>query len=69
VSKLRKVQELREKSNEELIEILNELEAELFQLRKTIESGGQVDKPGRVRHIRKMRARILTILRERGIKL
>lgn len=69
MSRLRRVQELREKSNEELIEILNELEAELFQIRKTIKSGGQVDKPGRVRHIRRMRARILTILRERGIRI
>ena len=66
---MRKVKELRDKTTEELIEILNELEQELFQIRKTIKSGGQVDKPGRVRHIRKMRARILTILRERGIKL
>ncbi len=66
---MRKVQELREKSDEELIEILNELESELFQIRKTIKSGGQIEKPGRVKHIRKMRARILTILRERGIKL
>ncbi|HIQ12911.1 MAG TPA: 50S ribosomal protein L29 [Thermoprotei archaeon] len=66
---MRRVQELREKSTEELVDILNELEAELFQIRKTIKSGGQVDKPGRVKHIRKMRARILTILRERGIKI
>lgn len=69
MSRLRRVQELREKSTEELVDILNELEAELFQIRKTIQSGGQVDKPGRVKHIRKMRARILTILRERGIKI
>ncbi|HIE37260.1 TPA: 50S ribosomal protein L29 [Candidatus Geothermarchaeota archaeon] len=66
---MKRVQELREKSTEELVDILNELEAELFQIRKTIQSGGQVDKPGRVKHIRKMRARILTILRERGIKI
>jgi len=66
---VRKVRELRDKSNEELIDILNELEQELFQIRKTVKSGGQIDKPGRVKHIRRMRARILTILRERGIKL
>ncbi len=66
---MRKVRELRDKSNEELIDILNELEQELFQIRKTVKSGGQIDKPGRVKHIRRMRARILTILRERGIKL
>ena len=67
--RLKKVKELREKSSEELIRMLNELDEELFKIRKVVKSGGQVEKPGRVKHVRKMRARILTILRERGIKL
>jgi len=66
---LKRLDELREKSNEELIKILNDLNEELFKLRRMIESGGAVEKPGRVRHLRKTRARILTILRERGLKL
>ncbi len=66
---MKSLEELREKSNEELIEILLELEEELFRIRRVIASGGQVEKPGRVKHIRRQRARILTILRERGVKL
>jgi len=66
---LKRLDELREKSNDELIKILNDLNEELFKLRRIIESGGAVEKPGRVRHLRKTRARILTILRERGLKL
>jgi len=66
---LKRLDELRERSNEELIKILNDLNEELFKLRRMIESGGAVEKPGRVRHLRKTRARILTILRERGLKL
>ena len=66
---MKRLDELREKSNDELIKILNDLNEELFKLRRIIESGGAVEKPGRVRHLRKTRARILTILRERGLKL
>jgi len=66
---VKSLDELREKSNEELIKILNELNEELFKIRRVIESGGAVEKPGRVKHLRKTRARILTILRERGIKI
>jgi len=66
---LKSLDELREKDNKELIKILNELNDELFKIMRMKKSGGAVEKPGRVKHLRKTRARILTILRERGVKL
>ena len=67
--RLKSLDELREKSNEELVKILNELNDELFKITRMKEAGGAVEKPGRVKHLRKTRARILTILRERGVRL
>ncbi len=66
---VKEVEELRSKSNEELIDILNQVNSELFKLRKNIKSGGAIEKPGRIKVLKRTRARILTILRERGIKL
>jgi ribosomal protein L29 len=66
---VREVEELRSKDNEELINILNQVNEELFKLIKTVKSGGAVDKPGRIKVLKRTRARVLTILRERGIKL
>jgi len=65
----KKVDELRAKSTEELIRMLNELHEELMKYRKIIRSGGAPEKPGKIRVIRKQIARIMTILGERGIKL
>lgn len=66
---VKEVDELRSKSNEELIDILNQVNSELFKLRKNIMSGGAIEKPGRIKVLKRTRARVLTILRERGIKL
>ena len=65
----REVEELRGKTNEELIEILNQVNEELFKLRRAIKSGGAIEKPGRIKVLKRTRARILTVLRERGVKL
>jgi ribosomal protein L29 len=69
VKMVKEVQDLRGKSVEELIEILNQVNEELFKIRKTILSGGAIEKPGRIKVLKRTRARILTILRERGIKI
>lgn len=63
------VKELRAKSTEELIKHLNEINKELFKLLRQIKSGGVVRNPARIRLLKRTRARILTILSERGIKL
>lgn len=66
---VKEVDELRSKSSEELIDILNQVNSELFKLRRSIKSGGAIEKPGKIKVLKRTRARILTILRERGIKL
>lgn len=65
----RKVDELREKSVEELIRMLNDINEEYMKFVKLIRSGGAPEKPGKVKAMKKMRARILTILSEKGVKL
>ncbi|MGB9797543.1 MAG: 50S ribosomal protein L29 [bacterium] len=63
-----KAAELREKTNEELLQLYTEMKQELFNLRIQRETK-QLANPKRMRMVRKEIARILTILRERGIKL
>ena len=66
---MKEVEDLRSKSNEELFSILNQVNDEILKLRKTIKSGGALEDPGRLRVLKRTRRRVLTILRERGIKL
>jgi len=63
----KRVAELREKNNEELLEELKNLRAELFNLRLQQVTGGLTN-PHRIRIVRKDIARILTILSERESK-
>jgi large subunit ribosomal protein L29 len=63
-----KPSELREMSEEALVERLREAKAELFNLR--VQSAtGQLDNHGRLQVIRKDIARIYTIMRERELGL
>ncbi len=63
-----KATELRELSDEILVEKLREAKAELFNLR--VQSAtGQLDNHGRLQVIRKDIARIYTIMRERELGL
>ena len=66
---VREVKELREKSTEELIAELDRLRAELVLVRSKTVAGGGLEKTAQIRNVRRRIARILTILRERGIKL
>jgi len=59
-----KAKELRELTDEELKQKLTSLKEELFNLRKSIYTA-TLEKPHRIREIRKDIARILTILNER----
>ena len=61
-------QELREKSTEELKKMVAELKAKLLKLRFK-NAFGQLENPMEIRKIRRQIARILTILRERGVKV
>ncbi|GAA4687965.1 50S ribosomal protein L29 [Phytohabitans rumicis] len=63
-----KAAELREQSDEELVALLREAKAELFNLR--VQSAtGQLDNNKRLQVIRKEIARIYTIMRERELGL
>ncbi|MEM3044175.1 MAG: 50S ribosomal protein L29 [Candidatus Bathyarchaeia archaeon] len=58
------MKEIREMKPEERVKKLRELRVELSKLRTTIESGGTVENPARIREIRRAIARILTVQRE-----
>ncbi len=62
-----KPEEIRSMSREEKLKLLDELRAELIKL-KTQAAMGTLDKPHRIRIVKKNIARILTILREEEIK-
>ena len=63
-----KATDLREQSDESLVEKLREAKAELFNLR--VQSAtGQLDNHGRLQIIRREIARIYTIMRERELGL
>ncbi len=59
--------ELRELSNEELLAKIDEYKEELFNLRFS-QATGSLEKPARIKELRKAVARIKTILRERELQ-
>ncbi len=59
-------QEIRKLSDEELIAKIEESKAELFNL-KFSQATGNLEKPSRIRELRKLVARMKTILREREL--
>ena len=61
-----KVEEIRKLSNEGINTKITESKKELFELRLK-QSTGQLEKPSRMRELRKTIARMKTILREREI--
>ncbi len=62
-----KVNELRKLSSEELTSKITESKKELFELRLK-QSTGSLDKPSKIRELRKNVARMKTILRERELE-
>jgi large subunit ribosomal protein L29 len=62
-----RVAELRELGEEELLERLESLKEELFNLRFQLATG-QLDNPMRIKQVRHEVARILTLLRERDFE-
>lgn len=56
--------ELRELSNEEMIKKIAEYKEELFNLRMS-QASGNLEKPSRIKELRKLVARMKTIMRER----
>jgi len=62
-----KINELRELSDDELKAKIAEYKEELFNLRFS-QATGSLEKPSRIKELRKTVARIKTILREREIQ-
>ncbi len=60
-----KAKSFRELTEEELVQRRDEVDRELFNLRMQ-QATAQVEKPSRIRELRRDRARILTIKHERG---
>ena len=58
--------EIRELSNEEIISKIEESKEELFNLRLK-QATGSLEKPSRITELRKLVARMKTILREREL--
>lgn len=59
--------EIRELTNEEIVNKIEEHKEELFNLRFS-QATGNLEKPSRIRELRKLVARMKTILRERELK-
>ncbi len=58
--------EIRELSNEEILSKIEEYKEELFNLRFS-QATGSLEKPSRINELRKLVARMKTILREREL--
>ena len=58
--------EIRELTNEEIYKKIDELKEELFNL-KFSQATGNLEKPSRIKELRKAVARMKTILREREL--
>lgn len=65
-----RVKEIRRMTREERERRLNELRAELARLRTMVKAGGAIEKPARIREVKRTIARILTVNNEedRGSK-
>ena len=59
--------EIRDLTNEEIVNKIEEYKEELFNLRFS-QATGNLEKPSRIRELRKLVARMKTILRERELK-
>ena len=59
--------EIRDLTNEQIVKKIEEYKEELFNLRFS-QATGNLEKPSRIRELRKLGARMKTVLRERELK-
>ena len=59
--------EIRDLTNEQIVKKIEEYKEELFNLRFS-QATGSLEKPSRIRELRKLVARMKTVLRERELK-
>jgi len=62
-----KIEQIREKSDEELIQLQRDLQEELFNLRFQLVSR-QLENPLRIRSVRRDISKVKTIIRERELR-
>ena len=62
-----KNKDIRDLTNEQIVNKIEEYKEELFNLRFS-QATGSLEKPSRIRELRKLVARMKTILRERELK-
>jgi large subunit ribosomal protein L29 len=62
-----KIEQIREKSDEELVQLQRDLQEELFNLRFQLVSR-QLENPLRIRTVRRDIAKVKTIIRERALR-
>ena len=62
-----KAMELREKTTDELLELERELAQQLFTLRLQKATSGHLENPSKIRQARRDLARVLTVMREKGV--
>lgn len=60
------MKEIRELTNEEIVKKIDEYGEELFNLRLS-QATGNLEKPSRIRELRKLVARMKTVLKEREL--
>ncbi|MCS7118247.1 MAG: 50S ribosomal protein L29 [Thaumarchaeota archaeon] len=65
---MRELEELRKKSDAELLDEVTEIKTEIRSLKTKIDAGGRVENPMRLRNLRRRLARVLTVLRERRVE-
>ncbi|MEI6242748.1 MAG: 50S ribosomal protein L29 [Chlamydiota bacterium] len=61
-----KIQELREQSTEQLQNLIEDLDREIFALRNTLATSHKLEKPHNFREKKKRKAQVLTLLSERA---
>jgi len=64
---MNKANELRDKSVEELQAILLDTRKELFAIRNEVRETKKADNPEKTKHMKKMVARLLTVIREKAL--
>ncbi len=69
MTQIRRSKELRELSSEELRAAYRDLSRELFDLNNELRTVRKIERPHLFRKIRRDKARVLTILREKGVDL
>ena len=62
-----KNKEIRDLTNEEILDKIEEYKEELFNLRLS-QATGNLEKPSRIKELRKLVARMKTVLRERELQ-